>query len=457
MMYFDKELADERAQLFTDLYSGTIPKRVPISIGLSTEISIQNAGLPLGETLWTRVGLEEAMENVVKNIRSDTFPSDSPRSPIFAELSGSKFWQMGKSGFMQHPENASMSVEEYDELIKNPYDYILEKLLPGMCVKFDTDPVRRSLVTYMSLTALNSTRAGIGMIMGKLSAKYSYFSVPMEQNGFCLNPFDFLADCFRGFTGIMNDIKRHPGKVLEATEAILPMLVEFATPDVITNMGSDFMPCHMPTFMRTSEFEKFFYPGFSRLIHALAEKGQTFNLFCEDNWMRYLDHLQDLPQGTRFQFEYGVTKIIKEKLGKDHIICGLYPSSMLKTHTKEQCIDKAKELIDILAPGGNYYFNFDKSPMTLETTSLENLYAVIAYIADNAKYDNAGERAFKSDRASTIKKVLHEIPKFESKYYVSKEDYMKNNTYPIEELEPIVAAQVSGYEKMMMKTILRML
>jgi hypothetical protein len=122
------------------------------------------------------------------------------------------------------------------------------------------------------------------MIWGKLSAKYSFFSVGQEQQGFCLNPFDFVADLLRGFTGAMRDIKRYPEKVVEATEALLPLLVKQAEPSVITPIGSTFMPCHMPTFMRPSEFEKFFYPGFSKLIHATAEKGQTFNLFCEDDW-----------------------------------------------------------------------------------------------------------------------------------------------------------------------------
>ena len=130
------------------------------------------------------------------------------------------------------------------------------------------------------------------------------------------------------------------------------------------------------------------------------------------------DHLQDLPQGTRLIFEYGDPKLAKEKLSKKHILSGFYPITLLKTGTKEQCVDKAKELIDILAPGGNYYFNFDKTILTLNSINLENLYAVIDYVHENGKYENAGQRSTVQDKKDTIKPVLKDIPNFKTKYYI---------------------------------------
>jgi hypothetical protein len=85
-------------------------------------------------------------------------------------------------------------------------------------------------------------------------------------------------------------------------------------------------------------------------------------------------------------FEYGDPKLIKEKLGKKHILNGFYPITLLKTGTKQQCIDKAKELIDILAPGGKYFFGFDKAIITADSVNLENLKAVLEYVSENAYY-----------------------------------------------------------------------
>lgn len=102
--------------------------------------------------------------------------------------------------------------------------------------------------------------------------------------------------------------------------------------------------------------------------------------------MRYIDYLAELPAGTVMMFEYGDPNLVKEKLGAKHIISGFYPLSLLKTGTKQQCIDKAKELIDILAPGGGYYFSFDKVIITQDSTNVENTKAVLEYVSSNANY-----------------------------------------------------------------------
>jgi hypothetical protein len=88
-------------------------------------------------------------------------------------------------------------------------------------------------------------------------------------------------------------------------------------------------------------------------------------LFCEDDWTRYADYLYELPADTIIRFEYGDAKVIKEKLGKKHILTGFYPLTYLNLHTKEQCVDKAKELLDILAPGGKYFFSMVKVAMSI--------------------------------------------------------------------------------------------
>ena len=115
-------------------------------------------------------------------------------------------------------------------------------------------------------------------------------------------------------------------------------------------------------------------------------------MFCEHDWMRYLDHLSELPENTRLYFEYGDPQTIKDKLGKKLVLGGMYPITYLKSATKQQCIDKAKELLDIMAPGGNYIFNFDKSPLSPADVNFDNYIAVLEHVRDNTNYANAGER-----------------------------------------------------------------
>ncbi len=76
------------------------------------------------------------------------------------------------------------------------------------------------------------------------------------------------------------------------------------------------------------------------------------------------------------------------KLGNKHIISGFYPITLLQTGTKLQCLDKAKELLDILAPGGKYWWNADKSVMSIDADGkvAENLRVVLEYVYENGSY-----------------------------------------------------------------------
>jgi uroporphyrinogen-III decarboxylase len=142
----------------------------------------------------------------------------------------------------------------------------------------------------------------------------------------------------------------------------------------------------MAPFLREKDFSKFYWPTFKRLVDGLYENGQPSLLFVEHDWMRFLDSLYELPENTRMMFEYGDPKTVKEKLGDKHILTGFYPTGLLKTGTKEQCIDKAKEILDIMAPGGKYYFSFDKVIITKDSVNIDNLQAVLQYVSENGKY-----------------------------------------------------------------------
>jgi len=116
--------------------------------------------------------------------------------------------------------------------------------------------------------------------------------------------------------------------------------------------------------------------------------GQNVQLFVESDWMRYLDYLNELPENTIMRFEYGDPKLVADKLGKKHILSGFYPVTILQTGTKEQCVDKAKELMDILAPTGKYWFQADKSIISTDAEGkvAENLFAVLDYTMNNGSY-----------------------------------------------------------------------
>ncbi|MBC3796926.1 uroporphyrinogen decarboxylase family protein [Acetobacterium tundrae] len=444
-----KNLKEERTQLFTDLYTGTIPKRIPISASLPIELMIAYSGKDLGKTQWNREGMKEIYEKSFEITCSDAYPASFSRYPAHFHLLESKSFVMGSSGIIQHPEVSGMFPEDYDDFINNPYDCLMERIFPRLYPALNTDPIHRSMVLAKAMKAYYDYIEFYGAMDRELIDKHGFFVAPPGSSTGVTTPFDFLSDFPRGFKGISMDIKRCPEKIIEACEAILPLSIKKGTPMNPSPLGANFIALHMATYLRTKDFEKFYWPTFYKLVHALAEKGQTCVIFCEDNWMRYLDYLYELPQGTRFYFEYGDPKLVKEKLGKKHIISGFYPISYLKTATKEQCVDKAKELIDILAPGGNYWFNFDKSPCSLSTIDPENYLAVLEYVRDNGKYDNSGEKVWTNPREDSIDPVLKNIPEFKSKYYTPYAEFKKTNPAPRPDLDGVVGEKMQQYEELL--------
>jgi len=67
-----------------------------------------------------------------------------------------------------------------------------------------------------------------------------------------------------------------------------------------------------------------------------------------------------VPKGkVVYAFEKADPVNVKKQLGDTACISGLFPCFLLHYGTKQQVIDEAKRLIDIMAPGGGFIFNTD--------------------------------------------------------------------------------------------------
>lgn len=378
-------LAEEREQLFKDLLSGKTPKRVPVSNPATLEYAIQYYGEDLATAQWDVPSLEPILDKFCQDFPTDTTPIGSLRLPAYYQILGSKAIVMGSGGFMQHPEVMGLLAEEYDDFIAAPYDFIVDTVLPRLYTELDAEPSHKAMTLAKALKAQQDDYGYLGQIRSRINAKHG-LTAPMVA--LTEAPFDFMADFLRSFKGISSDVRRHPDKVVAACEAVLPLMVKKGKLPVPGALGFSFIPLHMAPYMRNKDFEKFYWPTFKNLVEELVAMGQNVQLFVESDWMRYLDYLNELPENTIMRFEYGDPKLVADKLGKKHILSGFYPVTILQTGTKEQCVDKAKELMDILAPTGKYWFQADKSIISTDAEGkvAENLFAVLDYTMNNGSY-----------------------------------------------------------------------
>ncbi|NLN06123.1 MAG: uroporphyrinogen decarboxylase [Firmicutes bacterium] len=443
-------LRKERQEIFHAVYNNLIPKRVPINVSLPLAVVAGYAGVSMKDALWNPLLVEEAALELGKRVFSDTCVfGGNLRVPASTQAMGSINSVMSSTGFMQHPNVVGLLEEEYDEFIADPYACILEKVLPRLYRETNSElfGARSILAIAMGMMAKNDHYKLLARIMTRMQKEYGYYVTPRGANGSAYACMDLLSDNLRSFSGISSDIRRIPDKVKAATEALYPYNYKMGLPANPHPEGSVFFPLHMPTFIRTSDFEKLWWPTFKRQVEDYASLGIHSLAFCEGDWMRYLDYLQDLPTDTRLMFEYGDPRIIKEKLGKKFILTGLFPLSVLNSCSKEECIAKTREFLEIMMPGGKFIFTFDKNPLAYSDINLENLIAVCETVREYGVYDNPGETAGLPFAAEDY--THSQVPPFTSKYYRNWEAYKA--LYP--ETPDSARSKVEELEEQMLKFV----
>lgn len=429
------KLQQERKQIFSDFYNNKLPKRMPVRFQLANHLIAAYGGLNPFDFQFDYAKLEKPAMELAELMYTDTCPIAPigmlSRVPGFYQILGSQSFAMGDNGFVQHPEVVGMMEDEYPQLIKDPYAFLLETVIPRQYKTLDPkEPIKMLLTLQRAKSYMSEAGQRSMPLVMKLIEEHGYYpGAPMGSGGFCEAPYDFIADQLRSFSGVSMDIRRHRSELKEACEAIMPLMFYWGLPTNPHPEGGAGAPLHMPTFMREKDFEEIWMPTYKTMMEQYAALGVRGGAFCEDNWMRYLDLLLDFPAGMNLSFEYGDPQKIKDKLGKKHIISGLYPINIVKTGTKQQCIDKAKELLDIMLPGGGYLFGFDKAPLTLKDVNLENYLALAEFVHEYAVYPNAGESFGTPVNVEGFKFDEKIIPPIKSKYLFDWDEYKAK--YPL--------------------------
>ncbi|HCX63974.1 MAG TPA: uroporphyrinogen decarboxylase [Eubacteriaceae bacterium] len=377
----------ERNELFENIFDGKKPSRVPIFTNVDNAFCLEYAGKDLRTQQFSVEENLEAIDATTRDFHSDDAIGVMFRFPSMYKMLGAKNFVMGSDGFLQHPNVVGLQVEEYDELIADPMKAIWDRVITRHYSEFGKGGVNATKAMAKAFHYFNIKMGFLGQGVAEIANKYGRSTIGFAgKSAASTVPFDTLADQLRSFTGIMADIRRVPEKVVDACEALLPLAIKAGVLPHSDKYVRTFIPLHMGPYLRNKDFDKFYWPTFKKMVEGLVDAGTATNIFVEQDYTRFLDHLNDLPEGQVLLFEYGDPKEIKQKLGDKHIISGLYPVTLLRNGSKQECVDKAKELVDILAPGGNYIFSFDKSIIRLNDVNPDNMKAVLDFVQEYATY-----------------------------------------------------------------------
>lgn len=301
---------------------------------------------------------------------------------------GEGLYSLTDKGFVtKGSHGATMTPEEYPQLIENPLEFFANVVAPRKYPILKDDPegnllrFQKALGDFMEFNQFN----------GQVDARIeNELGLPVLTKGAGFLTPDIVLDFLRDFVGVSTDIRRNPKEFYAACEAIFEpsLAMVFGAYPIPDDRGVVFSPLHLPTFLRPKDFEKFYFPFMCKFVEELSVKrNYRIFFFMENDWTPYLDILQGLPDADIIGlFEGGDLKKIKDSIGNKFCILGGMPLSALQLGTKEQCIDKAKKCLDLYAPGGNYVFSTDMNLLSLGDAKPENLAAVCEYIHENGKY-----------------------------------------------------------------------
>jgi hypothetical protein len=380
-----------------------IPDRVPVHIPPGSIVAY-NAGLTLHEVLYDTKNIIPAWKKFLND-----YDQDSADTPGF--FSGKAYeildYKVNKWPGHGLPVTASlhnfvekeyMKADEYDLLIKDPFDFGLRYFTPRTWGAFAPLANVPSLSSYQGLPqrlmdmcqdpALQKLFKAVWQASQE-NAKWQKVNfecarIAMEMGfpplggGIGLAPFDTVADMLRGTHGSVLDMYRQPEKLLEALEIIADDSIESAVG--MANMSLSpiiFVPIHKgaDAFMSVKQFEKFYWPTFRKFLLGCVNEGCVPMMVIDGSYNEArLKIISDLPRASViWTMEKTDMAKAKEILGDSACIAGNVLASQLYTLTPKQIKEYCRKLIEICAPGGGYILSLGSG---IDKCDPANLHAI---------------------------------------------------------------------------------
>jgi hypothetical protein len=224
---------------------------------------------------------------------------------------------------------------------------------------FGRPDVQEMIKTFAKIAELSAPINAKLAAAGKIMEDEGY---PTFSGGMAGVPFDGYSDFLRGTLDSMVDLYEHRDLIeryckwsLEGTLQSLEM--QGSMP------GSKgkwvFMALHkgMDTFLNDADYKNLYWRDLQIIINKIIDVGMVPYIYTEGPYNSRIKYLKEVPKGkVLYHFEDVDMKVAKKELGDIACISGGFPIFLLHYGTKQQVIDKCKELIDTCAPGGGFLF-----------------------------------------------------------------------------------------------------
>jgi hypothetical protein len=373
----------EREKRLNDVIELRVPDRVPIWFNDIGFFPAKYAGITFKKMYYESEALAAAFKKTILDFEPDVYWPPTVGNPGPAmEIFDARTYKWPGHGVpencgVQYCETDYLEADEYDLFLNDPTQFFIRKFLPRTLAVFEpfknlpdfrtTLKGDRLVFEFLKPEIMQAFQAASKAepiiakhrkTMANLHLELRQAGFPMMSPIFSSNPFDQIADTYRGMKGIMLDMYRQPDKLLEAMDLILPQMIEGILADAeatgsprvmsVIHHGAD-------SFMSNKQWEKFYWPGFKKVLMAMIDEGLTPIIFLEGNVISRLPYFLELPKGKAMGL-IDSTDIAKAKeiLGKHMSLGGNIPPLLLQNGTPDQIKEHVKNLIDVVGKDGGY-------------------------------------------------------------------------------------------------------
>lgn len=391
-------MSSELEQLFAQRlgrYQATVAleptDRIPIASGTNTFAEVYS-GATNQEIVYDPQKWLEAEKAFIRAFpETDVLRNNRFWAPLYDAIGIKTYKFPGRdllpTGQIQFVEDEYMKGDEYDALISNPAEFMMERFIPRVFGEMDKGPAR-SHFAFLKAGLAQGMMAEI--MRNRAIALQNECGMPQPMNGAFVAPFDALADVLRGLRGALMDCFRQPDKVIAACETLTPIMARFAlsTADPLRRYPI-FCPLHKPTFMSPKQFDTFFWPSFKRVLEIIIDNGYKVRAYLEGDWGKHWHHFLELPKGTVLCDIDDQGDIFKAKadIGHHQCIAGGISSSMFILGTPQEIDERVKLLCETVGKGGGFIISGGCN--IPYTTKPENYRAMIDAVLKYGWYDKS--------------------------------------------------------------------
>ncbi|RKY02670.1 MAG: hypothetical protein DRP54_01320 [Spirochaetes bacterium] len=286
-------------------------------------------------------------------------------------------------------DGAFMKEDEYDILIENPTEFVMNVWAPRISKYFKAPGEKNTWKNNLAWL-----KCGLGFLHygNKINAHVERMrkecGVVSCLAGALKAPFDIIADKFRGFRGLAYDVYRQPDKVLKATEALAPHMfynaIALADPEKKVPV-SHWMHRGATGFFSEEVFKKFYWPTVREITEEIFRAGYQTIFYAEGTWGKNLKYFLELPEGSIiFHCDKDDIFEVHKVLGKKFAISGGVPNDMLTFGTPEDIRIRVKKLIETVGRDGG--FILDAEAIMQQDIKKENFKAMAEACAEYGVY-----------------------------------------------------------------------